>query len=58
MALEKLETELQLDAGSQVSSLHKERLFETVKYGLTFVKIFFIGPFLARGLPLLKCLSF
>jgi hypothetical protein len=28
MAVEKLETELQQDAGSQVSSLHKERLFE------------------------------
>jgi hypothetical protein len=28
MALEKLETELQQDAGSQVSSLHKERPFK------------------------------
>jgi hypothetical protein len=31
MALEKLETELQQDAGSQVSSLHKERTFENSK---------------------------
>jgi hypothetical protein len=31
MALEKLEAELQQDAGSQVSSLHKERPFENSK---------------------------
>jgi hypothetical protein len=31
VALEKLETELQQDAGSQVSSLHKERPFENGK---------------------------
>jgi hypothetical protein len=31
MAVEKLETELQQDAGSQVSSLHKERPFKNSK---------------------------
>ncbi len=54
MAVEKLETELQQDASSQVSSLHKERPFKTVIYVLTFVKIFLVGPFLAWGLPRLK----